>query len=37
MNGEITIIKGINKVSKSVIYVGLLALLLGVIAIVYWH
>ncbi len=35
MNNETTIIKGINKVSKSVIYMGLLALLLGIVAVVF--
>jgi len=35
MNSETTLLKGINKASKSVIYIGLLALLLGIIAIAY--
>ena len=35
MNSETTIIKGINKVSKSVIYMGLLALLLGIVAVAF--
>jgi uncharacterized membrane protein HdeD (DUF308 family) len=35
MNSETTMIKGINKVSKSVIYMGLLALLLGIVAVAF--
>ncbi|MCF6171207.1 MAG: DUF308 domain-containing protein [Bacteroidales bacterium] len=35
MNSETTMTKGINKVSKSVIYMGLLALLLGIIAVAF--
>lgn len=35
MNSETTLVKEIKKVSKSVIYIGLLALLLGIIAVVY--
>jgi len=35
MNKETTITKGINKISKSVIYIGLLALLLGIIAVAF--
>ena len=35
MNSETTMIKGTNKASKSVIYMGLLALLLGIVAVVF--
>ena len=35
MNSETTMIKGIKNVSKSAIYIGLLALLLGIIALAY--
>ena len=35
MNSEATLTKGFNKASKSVIYIGLLVLLLGIIAIAY--
>ena len=35
MNSKTNMIKGINKVSKSVIYMGLFALLLGIIAVVF--
>ncbi len=35
MNSETTIIKGIDRASKSVVYIGLLVLFLGIIAIAY--